>query len=274
MNLRKKHIKVGIGAILIILLLAVILELIFEDGFFFVEKAYGNVFGTSIGVNKTEAFSFIKSIYSGILGSTFVAIIFYINEYYNEKQDCILEIIRESNRLLKIYSSFPFLVQSDDLYCKLKKSYYYEVLENRWKKEFNELLDKMECTVPKEIKDEVVEHNMKTRQKESFEIKERLENVLKANPELRKRRFCDEVVSVKQKLDDIVTEYDLYIDKTMECVQKLQEYSLENFKLLVDKYSCSYCYSKRKNLVRYFQREKKKLKISIHLRWMKKYHLE
>jgi len=108
------------------------------------------------------------------------------------------------------------------------------------------------------MKKEKIEYE-KMRKKTDFTVRNQLKIILEEHPELRKRRFDNEYIDTEQKLRDIITEYDMYIDKTMECVKKLQEYDLESLKLMVDKYECIFCYSakKKKKLLLAFSEEKK-----------------
>ncbi|NMA84560.1 MAG: hypothetical protein GX962_11965 [Epulopiscium sp.] len=209
---------------------------------------------SNIDVEKVR--SFITTISSGILGSVIVAVVFYINEYNSKKRENIHSIIRESNKLQKLYMAFPYIPKKGQYY-ELERQYYFEYLENKRKEEFNNTLDRFQHAAPKDMKREIREQNEKIKETNSYEYEKKLGELLLEYPQLRKSRFDDNVIDVEQKLKDIIIQYDIYIDKMMENIECLINSNLEELELYIDEYVCVFNFSKKKkhNILNHFKPE-------------------
>lgn len=245
MNLRIKHVKKALGVIFAMLIIFTIFNFISTEAMLYVGNTIEGNLGLHTNIDVEKVRSFITAISSGILGSAIVAMLFYINEYASEKKDKILKIVRENNKLQKIYREFPFLEHEGDYY-RLERNYYFEYLDNKRKKKFNDAIDNLVHTVPKKMKREIREHNKRIIQTESFKYRNELKEILENNPEIRKRRFSDDVIEVEQSLKDILVKYDMYIDRMMETIKKLNRYEYENLELYVEEYKCVLNFTKSK----------------------------
>lgn len=256
MNLRIKHVKKALGVIFAMLIIFTIFNFISTEAMLYVGNTIEGNLGLHTNIDVEKVRSFITAISSGILGSAIVAMLFYINEYASEKKDKILKIVRESNKLQKIYREFPFLEHEGDYY-RLERNYYFEYLDNKRKKKFNDAIDNLVHTVPKKMKREIREHNKRIIQTESFKYRNELKEILENNPEIRKRRFSDDVIEVEQSLKDILVKYDMYIDRMMETIKKLNRYEYENLELYVEEYKCvlNFTKSKKRKILKYFNPE-------------------
>lgn len=245
MSLRIKHVKRALGAIFVMLIIFTVFNFISTEAMLSLGNTLESKLGLHTNVDVEKVRSFITAISSGILGSTIVAMLFYINEYASEKKEKILNIVRENNKIQKIYKEFPFLEHEGEYY-ELESSYYFEHLDNERKRKFNDAIDNLANTVPKKIKRRIREHNKKIREKESFKYRNELKEVLDNNPEIRKRRFSDDVIEVEQSLKDIIIKYDMYINRMMETIKKLNRYEYEDLELYVEEYKCAFNFTKAK----------------------------
>ncbi|WKT76880.1 hypothetical protein [Lysinibacillus fusiformis] len=260
MNLRIKHVKKAINVIFAMLFIFTIFNFISTDIMLHIGNAVEHKLGVHSNIDVEKVRSFFTTISSGILGSAIVAMIFYINEYNSEKREKILKIARENNKLQKIYREIPF-IEHEGEYYKLEQLYYFEYLDNKSKRKFNESIDNVAHNLPKKMKREIREFNNKIRRIELFDHRNELKEVLENYPEIRKRRFSDDVIGVEQSLKDIIVKYDIYIDKMMETIKTLKRYDYEELKLCVEEYKCVFNFTKAKKrkILKYFNPEIKEI---------------
>ncbi|MCM3146118.1 hypothetical protein [Brevibacillus sp. MER 51] len=261
MHLRIKHVEKALGVIFTMFIVFTIFSFISTETMLYVGNAIEYKLGIHSNIDVEKVRSFILAISSGVLGSAIVAMIFYINEYNSEKREKILKIVRENNKLQKIYREIPFLEHEGEYY-KLERLYYLEYLDNKRKRKSNEAIDKFVQTVPRKMKPKIREYNKKIREIESFKHRNKLKEVLENHPEIRKRRFSEDVIEVEQKLKDILVKYDMYIDKMMESIKTLKGYDYEELKLCVEEYESVFNFSKAKKrkILKFFNPEIKEIK--------------
>jgi len=261
MNLRIKHVKKALGVIFCMIIIFTIFNFISTDTMIDVGNSIEYKLGVHSNIDVEKVRSFITTISSGIIGSAIVAMLFYINEYNSEKKEKILKIIRENNKIQKIYRKIPYLQHEGDYY-KLEQLYYCEYLDNKWKRGFNEAIDKFVHTVPKKMKREIIEHNKKIREIESSKHRNELKEVLDNHPEIRKRRFSDDVIEVEQRLKDIIVKYDMYIDKMVDSIETLKRYDFGELRLCVEEYECVFNFdiNKKRKILKCFNSEIKEVK--------------
>lgn len=256
MVLRIKHVKIALGIIFIMLIIFTIFNFISTDIMLYIGNAIEYKLGVHSNIDVEKIRSFITTISSGVLGSAIVAMIFYINEYNSEKTEKIRKIFRENNRIQKIYKEIPFLQHEGDYYKK-EQYYYFEYLHNKSKREFNEALDNIVHAVPKKRKRKIREFNKQIREIESFKYRNELKEVLEKHPEIRKRRFNDDVIEVEQRLKDIIVEYDMYVEKMIGIIRMLKRHDFEELKLCVEEYKCAFNFTrvKKRKILKCFNPE-------------------
>ncbi|MES5865872.1 hypothetical protein [Bacillus cereus group sp. RP32] len=245
MILRIKHVKIALGIIFIMLIIFSIFNFISTDIMLYIGNAIEYKLGVHSNIDVEKIRSFITTISSGVLGSAIVAMIFYLNEYNSEKAEKIRKILRENNKIQKIYKEIPFLEHEGDYYKK-ERNFYFEYLDNKNKRKINETLDDFVRTAPKKMKRKIREYNKEFRKVESFKSRNELKEVLEKHPEIRKSRFSDDVIEVDQRLRDIIIEYDMYVEKMMEIIRILKRHDLEELKLCVEEYKCAFNFTKAK----------------------------
>lgn len=245
MNLRIKHVKKALGVIFSMFIIFTIFNFISAEDLLYIGNNIEDKLGLHTNLDVETVRSFITVISSGILGSSIVAMLFYLNEYTSEKKEKIHSIIRENKKLQKIYREFPYIEYEGDYY-KLEQNYYFEHLDNERKRKFNDALDKLVHIAPKKMKSEIRENNKKIKEIQSFEYRNELKEVLENNPQIRKRRFSDDVIGVERSLKDILVKYDIYIESMMETIKNLNIFDYENLELYVKEYKCAFKFSKAK----------------------------
>ncbi|WP_413406697.1 hypothetical protein [Paenibacillus amylolyticus] len=260
MHLRIKHLEKAIFIIIFMFVVFTYFNFISTEKMIYIGNVIEKKLGLHFEADVEKVRSFIMAISSGILGSAIVAMIFYINEYNSDKREQILKIVRENNKLQKIYTEIPFLEHEGEYY-KLERLYYREYLNNKRKRNFNEAIDNVVKDVPKKKKREFRQYNNKIKEIESFKYRAKLKQVLENHPEIRKRRFSEDVLEVEQKLKDILVKYDMYIDKMMESIDTLKRYDYEELKLCVEEYKSIFNYSivKKRKILRFLSPEIKRI---------------
>ena len=248
MRLQKKNVKVAIWVICAVLAIFTALYFLPENILAFIgERLYLPL----ESVQRIQ--SYIIIIASGMLGSTIVALIFYRNEYYSEKQKTIISIINESYKIQELYNSLPYTSIDGD-YCKLERAYYYEYIENKWKKEqierADELLKRHTVGLPDEERKEYEELDEDIKKgligELCYDSEDELRRFLDDNPQIRKRRFDEnKEISTEQKMRDIITAYDLYIDESMNIYKSILNVNLDVLFFLTNGYDSFYGYSKK-----------------------------
>lgn len=245
MRQKKKEIYIALNIIFDMFVLFTIFNFISTESLLFIGNSIENFFSFHTNWDVEKVRTFVTTITSGILGSTIVAMVFYFSEYKIIKEDSIIAVIRESNRLQDIYKDIPFM-PCDGEYYELERAYYSEYKKNEWIREFNAELDKFEKRIPKADRRTMKKEIEPLRENLSHKYEEELTKLLTDNPILRKCRFSDDYIPVEQKLRDIITQYDVYIEKTFKSYSEIETHGLEELELLVRKYECRFNYSKKK----------------------------
>ena len=148
MRQKKKEIYIALNIIFDMFVLFTIFNFISTESLLFIGNSIENFFSFHTNWDVEKVRTFVTTITSGILGSTIVAMVFYFSEYKIIKEDSIIAVIRESNRLQDIYKDIPFM-PCDGEYYELERAYYSEYKKNEWIREFNAELDKFEKRIPK-----------------------------------------------------------------------------------------------------------------------------
>lgn len=173
---------------------------------------------TEINVETMRAY--LVMIFSGIFAITIVALCFYIVEYQCEKQAAIMKLIKENNRLSKLYLELPYIDDKSD-YGKLCINYYYEVLGELIERKRDK--DLAHIIVSESIKESTMKNTYKAK----------LIKFLKQNKQLLKDVFDDSELLISQKLKDIFVEMHLKLKDALEVYSLVVKEDLEELKYCV-----------------------------------------
>lgn len=172
---------------------------------------------TNISVSKMQ--SFLEIIFSGVLGSTLVALFFYIQDYYFERERTINKVMDNIDDSIRLYSNIPYCRYfCSNKYAKLAKAYYCEFYNHEQYKELKKKADEYIKKVPKSCRRHLRQESdeMFNSNKPSHDAEKRLRAFLK---DQYKEDICEQ--KILSELETIIKEIDYKSEKAIKAYKQI-----------------------------------------------------
>lgn len=186
---------------------------------------------TNISVVKMQ--SFIEVVTSGVLGSALVALFFYVQDYYCEREKVLHNAIEHINEFSKIYSEIPFCRYFENTdYAKLARAYYIEYYDNEFQLELKKTADDYLKTIPKSVRRVLKAEIDNKKFGGNYEAKRKLEKYLAEKFNGVEAERCKEYI--EDELKTIIKEIDYKMEKAINAYQGIMELDMSEFENLAD----------------------------------------
>ena len=186
---------------------------------------------TNISVVKMQ--SFIEVVTSGVLGSALVALFFYVQDYYCEREKVLHNAIEHINEFSKTYSEIPFCRYFENTdYAKLARDYYIEYYDNEFQLEVKKTADDYLKTIPKAARRVLKAEINNKKFGGSYEAKSKLEKYLTEKFNGVEAESCKEYI--EDELKTIIKEIDYKMEKAINAYQGIMELDMSEFESLAD----------------------------------------
>lgn len=231
MGVLKRNIILGTVVCIISLTLYSIFLYISTDVLISIGNRIESFFGFYAEMDVNLFRELIKTVTSGVFGSSIVAIIFYVQEYIKTKQDTIEKIISVSRDICALFNKIP-LVYVDGKEAELTQKYYVENQKNIVVKEtadkLSEYVSSIENTEAREkLGSEVIEGNKKLEELVRNDAKNELVKYWKTK-EAPDSKLTDDEYS--EQLEQLVLRCNTLIDNSMLCYLKILQRDLSELR--------------------------------------------
>lgn len=150
MKIKKRNIELATSVSIIMLLVLAYVHFADEEELFRVGNRIEEILHIYTNISVVKMQSFIEVVTSGVLGSALVALFFYVQDYYCEREKELHNAIEHINEFSKTYSEIPFCRYFENTdYAKLARDYYIEYYDNEFQLEVKKTADDYLKTIPK-----------------------------------------------------------------------------------------------------------------------------
>lgn len=230
MKTLKKHIIIAIIICTLSITIYTIFQFISTKILFEVGDIIESLFGFTSRIDVDDVRSYIITLSSGIFISTIVALIFYLNEYRMNKEKAIRRIIDINQEICQKYSKLTYIAYTFDTELgKLAISYYLEFYHNKLTEYIKSVGESYIKQLPKKNK-RVLKNQIKNNfdYEAKYEKQNKLKEYLHEHPEelIVGHGDNEHIITVEQKLSDIVKELDYKLELMLKIYQELMEIDL------------------------------------------------
>lgn len=230
MKTLKKHIIIAIIICTLSITIYTIFQFISTKILLEVGDIIESLFGFTSRIDVDDVRSYIITLSSGIFISTIVALIFYLNEYRMNKEKAIRRIIDINQEICQKYSKLTYIAYTFDTELgKLAISYYLEFYHNKLTEYIKSVGESYIKQLPKKNK-RVLKNQIKNNfdYEAKYEKQNKLKEYLHEHPEelIVGHGDNEHIITVEQKLSDIVKELDYKLELMLKIYQELMEIDL------------------------------------------------
>lgn len=226
----KNHIIIATIICIISISIYTIFQFISLDRLLEIGNNLESILGIKTEFSVDNVRAYIITLTSGIFISTIVALIFYLNEFRDKKENAINRFITINQDICKKYSELTYIAYTYDTELgKLAINYYLEYYDNKYTEYIKKIGEEYISQQPKSVK-RVLKTEMKNNSAYAlkYEKQNLLLNYLKEHPNTLAVGHGDNEHSItpKQKLSDIVNELDYKLDLMLKTYQDLMNINL------------------------------------------------
>lgn len=233
MKIKKRNIELATSVSIIMLLVLAYVHFADEEELFRVGNRIEEILHIYTNISVVKMQSFIEVVTSGVLGSALVALFFYVQDYYCEREKELHNAIEHINEFSKTYSEIPFCrcFENTD-YAKLARDYYIEYYDNEFQLEVKKTADDYLKTIPKAARRVLKAEINNKKFGESYEAKSKLEKYLTEKFNGVEAESCKEYIEAELKT--IIKEIDYKMEKAINAYQGIMELDMSEFESLAD----------------------------------------
>lgn len=247
MGVLKRNIILGTVVCIISLTLYSVFLYISTDVLISIGNRIESFFGFYAEMDVNIFRELIKTVTSGVFGSSIVAIIFYIQEYIKTKQDTIEKIISVSRDICTLFNKIP-LVYVDGKEAELTQKYYVEKQDND---DIKETIDELSAYVSsiedtearEKLRSLVIEKNKKLEEMGRNDAENELVKYWKTKEETNSK-LTDDYYS--EQLEQLVLRCNTLIDNSMLCYLKILQRDLSELRDLTVYIDFFFPYNRRR----------------------------
>lgn len=233
MKIKKRNIELATSVSIIMLLVLAYVHFADEEELFRVGNRIEEILHIYTNISVVKMQSFIEVVTSGVLGSALVALFFYVQDYYCEREKELHNAIEHINEFSKTYSEIPFCRYFENTdYAKLARDYYIEYYDNEFQLEVKKTADDYLKTIPKAARRVLKAEINNKKFGESYEAKSKLEKYLTEKFNEVEAESCKEYIEAELKT--IIKEIDYKMEKAINAYQGIMELDMSEFESLAD----------------------------------------
>ena len=233
MKIKKRNIELATSVSIIMLLVLAYVHFADEEELFRVGNRIEEILHIYTNISVVKMQSFIEVVTSGVLGSALVALFFYVQDYYCEREKELHNAIEHINEFSKTYSEIPFCRYFENTdYPKLARDYYIEYYDNEFQLEVKKTADDYLKTIPKAARRVLKAEINNKKFGESYEAKSKLEKYLTEKFNGVEAESCKEYIEAELKT--IIKEIDYKMEKAINAYQGIMELDMSEFESLAD----------------------------------------
>lgn len=233
MKIKKRNIELATSVSIIMLLVLAYVHFADEEELFRVGNRIEEILHIYTNISVVKMQSFIEVVTSGVLGSALVALFFYTQDYYCEREKELHNAIEHINEFSKTYSEIPFCRYFENTdYAKLARYYYIEYYDNEFQLEVKKTADDYLKTIPKAARRVLKAEINNKKFGESYEAKSKLEKYLTERFNGVEAESCKEYIEAELKT--IIKEIDYKMEKAINAYQGIMELDMSEFESLAD----------------------------------------
>lgn len=200
MKIKKRNIELATSVSIIMLLVLAYVHFADEEELFRVGNRIEEILHIYTNISVVKMQSFIEVVTSGVLGSALVALFFYVQDYYCEREKELHNAIEHINEFSKTYSEIPFCRYFENTdYAKLARDYYIEYYDNEFQLEVKKTADDYLKTIPKAARRVLKAEINNKKFGESYEAKSKLEKYLTEKFNGVEAESCKEYIEAELK---------------------------------------------------------------------------
>lgn len=233
MKIKKRNIELATSVSIIMLLVLAYVHFADEEELFRVGNRIEEILHIYTNISVVKMQSFIEVVTSGVLGSALVALFFYVQDYYCEREKVLHNAIEHINEFSKTYSEIPFCRYFENTdYAKLARDYYIEYYDNEFQLEVKKTADDYLKTIPKAARRVLKAEINNKKFGGSYEAKSKLEKYLTEKFNGVEAESCKEYI--EDELKTIIKEIDYKMEKAINAYQGIMELDMSEFESLAD----------------------------------------
>ncbi|WP_313581108.1 hypothetical protein [Lacrimispora sp.] len=233
MKIKKRNIELAVDVCVVMFIVLVYIHFAEEDELLFLGYKIEEMLHIQTDISVIKMQSFIEIIVSGILGSTVVAMFFYVQDYQCEREKMLISAMDFVNKFCKIYSDIPFCRYFESTeYAKLARSYYIEYYNNELLREMKKTTDSYLRTIAKSARRVLKSEIENKKMIETHEAKLELEKYLKEVCKDMNEDSCKECID--DETNTIIKEIDYKIEKSVTAYKQIMEIDLSEYNNLIE----------------------------------------
>ncbi|MDD6627141.1 MAG: hypothetical protein PUF03_02695 [Lachnospiraceae bacterium] len=233
MKIKKRNIELAISVSIIMLLVLAYVHFADKEELLRVGNRIEEILHIHTNTSVVKMQSFIEVVTSGVLGSALVALFFYVQDYYCEREKVLHNAIEHINEFCKTYSEIPFCRYFENTdYAKLARAYYIEYYDNEFQLEVKKTADDYLKTIPKAARRVLKAEIDNKKFGGSYEAKSKLEKYLTEKFNGVEAESCKEYI--EDELKTIIKEIDYKMEKAINAYQGIMELDMSEFDSLAD----------------------------------------